>query len=315
MARARNIKPGLFKNELLVEQSLFVRLMFIGLWTLADREGRLEDRPKRIKLELFPYDQDDTNEALSVLAENGFIERYQADGKSVIQIVNFLKHQTPHGTEKDSELPAKDGSYNVNFRNGSGYVTGSKRANNVKKAADNVSLPGSNGEDPSGKRPDILNPDSLNPESGIEKQSAVAGKKSGRSDYTDEFEKAWKAYPSRPGASKADSFKAWNARLSSGADPLAITAGVNRYAAYCIAVNVEPQFIKQPSTFFGPSEHYLSDWSIPQHRAVAAVSRPTSGRQASIDNYAAQAAAARGNHDESNGGQERDITGQCQVVA
>ena len=64
MARARNIKPGLFKNELLVEQSLFVRLLFVGLWTLADREGRLEDRPKRIKLELFPYDSEDTDAAL-----------------------------------------------------------------------------------------------------------------------------------------------------------------------------------------------------------------------------------------------------------
>ena len=49
MARARNIKPGFFKNEFLAEMPCEVRLLFIGLWTLADREGRLEDRPKRIK--------------------------------------------------------------------------------------------------------------------------------------------------------------------------------------------------------------------------------------------------------------------------
>jgi len=84
MARARNIKPGLFKNELLVEQSLFVRLLFVGLWTLADREGRLEDRPKRIRLELFPYDNDDVDSALNILVENGFIVRYQAAGFNVI---------------------------------------------------------------------------------------------------------------------------------------------------------------------------------------------------------------------------------------
>ena len=54
MARARNIKPGLFSNEVIAELPAFDRLLFIGLWCLADREGRLEDRPKRIKMELFP---------------------------------------------------------------------------------------------------------------------------------------------------------------------------------------------------------------------------------------------------------------------
>ncbi|WET12901.1 hypothetical protein P3S72_12450 [Pseudomonas sp. D3] len=37
MARARNVKPGLFSNELLVELPAFDRLAFIGLWCLADQ--------------------------------------------------------------------------------------------------------------------------------------------------------------------------------------------------------------------------------------------------------------------------------------
>ena len=45
MARARNIKPGFFKNELLVGLPYEYRLLFIGLWTIADRDGRFEDRP------------------------------------------------------------------------------------------------------------------------------------------------------------------------------------------------------------------------------------------------------------------------------
>ena len=48
MARARNIKPGFFANENLAECDPLARLLFAGLWCLADREGRLEDRPKRI---------------------------------------------------------------------------------------------------------------------------------------------------------------------------------------------------------------------------------------------------------------------------
>ena len=56
MARARNIKPGFFDNEILGELPALTRLLFIGLWCLADREGRLQDRPKRIKKELLGYD-------------------------------------------------------------------------------------------------------------------------------------------------------------------------------------------------------------------------------------------------------------------
>ena len=52
MARARNIKPGFFKNEDLAECSPWARLCFAGLWTLADREGRLEDRANVIQDEL-----------------------------------------------------------------------------------------------------------------------------------------------------------------------------------------------------------------------------------------------------------------------
>ena len=39
MSRSRNIKPGFFKNEHLAECQPLARLLFIGLWTLADREG------------------------------------------------------------------------------------------------------------------------------------------------------------------------------------------------------------------------------------------------------------------------------------
>lgn len=171
MARSRNIKPSFFKNELLVEMGAFDRLLFIGLWCLADREGRIEDRPKRIKMELFPCDAYDVDDGLRELERHGFVKRYEAAGVRVISIVNFHKHQTPHGTEKDSELPDETGAMTVHDRGQNGYVTGTKRKNNVKTDADNgdsqlntcdppVSTQGENT-----LNPDSLNPDSLNPES------------------------------------------------------------------------------------------------------------------------------------------------------
>ena len=68
MARARNIKPAFFRNAELVELSFEARLFFIGLWTAADRDGRLEDRPKQIKMEIFPADSVDCDALLSDLA-------------------------------------------------------------------------------------------------------------------------------------------------------------------------------------------------------------------------------------------------------
>lgn len=108
MARARNIKPGIMENESLADLSHTHRLLFIYLWMLADRDGRLEDRPKRIRIQAFPYDDVDVDSALNDLARTGFILRYTAAGTDIIQVVNFAKHQAPHVREKASELPCPE---------------------------------------------------------------------------------------------------------------------------------------------------------------------------------------------------------------
>jgi hypothetical protein len=107
MARARNIKPGFFKNEDLGTADPYVSLLFAGLWTLADKAGILEDRPLRIKAELFPYrDGFDINGYLTVLVTLKLIHRYEVGGVKYIQVINFEKHQNPHHTEKNSEFPS-----------------------------------------------------------------------------------------------------------------------------------------------------------------------------------------------------------------
>jgi hypothetical protein len=109
MARSRNIKPGLFKNEDLAECSIWARYLFPGLWCIADRSGRLEDRPKRIKGELLAFDSVDVEPLLDELAKHGFIARYEVDGQRIIQILTFGKHQNPHFREQPSELPPMPG--------------------------------------------------------------------------------------------------------------------------------------------------------------------------------------------------------------
>lgn len=103
--RARNIKPGFFTNDELAELPSLVRLLFVGMWCMADRSGRMKDRPKKIKAEVLPFDDIDTDVSLDLLARAGFIDRYTVDGNKYIQINNFSKHQSPHIKESASEIP------------------------------------------------------------------------------------------------------------------------------------------------------------------------------------------------------------------
>ncbi len=105
MARIRTIKPDFFTNEDLVELSPFHRLLFIGLWTQADREGRLKDRSKRLKAMLLPYDDCNIDQLLSDLADHGFVVRYEIEGERFLSIPTFTKHQRPHPKEPVSEIP------------------------------------------------------------------------------------------------------------------------------------------------------------------------------------------------------------------
>lgn len=105
MARSRNIKPGFFTNDELAECSPLARLLFAGLWTIADKEGRLDDRPKKIKALVLPFDNVDCDDCLKQLHDRHFITRYSVEGNGYIQISNWKKHQNPHCKEAPSEIP------------------------------------------------------------------------------------------------------------------------------------------------------------------------------------------------------------------
>jgi hypothetical protein len=91
--RKRRVKPEFYTNEQLASCSFAARFLFLGLGMLTDREDRLEDRPKRIKGELLPYDDLDVGALLDELSSHGFIVRHEAGGKRFIQIAAFSGHQ------------------------------------------------------------------------------------------------------------------------------------------------------------------------------------------------------------------------------
>lgn len=105
MARARNLKPSFFSNEDLAGIPPLGRILFAGLWCLADREGRMEDRPARIKAQVLPYDNASVDQLLDKLAAAGFLVRYAVDTKRYLYIKTFAKHQNPHKQEQPSVIP------------------------------------------------------------------------------------------------------------------------------------------------------------------------------------------------------------------
>lgn len=222
MARARNIKPALFKNEVLGVADPLLTLLFEGLWLLADREGRLEDRPLRIKAEVFPYrDGLNIEEMLNWLDANDFIIRFSVDGKRYIQIDNFTKHQNPHKNEPPSEIPSvSDGCRTSDKVGTSSETIGSA-------PADSLSL------DSGFLIPDPLTP-SLAPGAVVEATP-------------DLFARFWGLYPNKKGKTAAE--KAWQKLKVTEALFTEIADGLGRYCVSREWKKDGGQYIPHPATW------------------------------------------------------------------
>ena len=106
--RIRSIKPEFFTHEGLfdLEEStgLPVRIVFIGLWCVADREGRFRWEPRRLGVQIMPYSTRDFALILNALESAGFVQKYGANGEFGL-IPSFLKHQCINAREAKSTLP------------------------------------------------------------------------------------------------------------------------------------------------------------------------------------------------------------------
>ena len=146
MKRTRQINPGFFTNDELADITPLGRLLFAGLWVIADREGRLEDRPKKIKAEILPYDNCDVDDLLNQLQNAGFIKRYKVDiprtdqgntmdtpkaDVGIIQVVNFTKYQHPHRNESASTLPPQTAESHM--ESGSAEVESQERTMDIPR--------------------------------------------------------------------------------------------------------------------------------------------------------------------------------------
>lgn len=193
MARARNIKPSFFSNELLGECQPLARLLFAGLWCWADRSGRLEERPARLKAEILPYDNCDVGRLLAELANRHFIVRYEVAGCKYIQITKFNLHQNPHVKERASTIPAPG-------------------LHHTSPADSLIRIPSSGFLIPESGIP-ILRANDVGTANEVETEGEPPAKPTADPVYPTEFSDFWEAYPNRGGRKrgKQKAFSLWKA--------------------------------------------------------------------------------------------------------
>lgn len=235
MPRMRMIKPGFFTNDELAEIPPLGRILFAGLWCLADRAGRLEDRPKKIKAELLPYDEADADELLSCLASHQFIIRYRVNSVRYIQVTNFERHQSPNVKEPPTALPAPCQHSESTVQETPVTVT--------------VTVTGTDTDtdtEPTDAAPAGADETDAPPRKVVRLASA--------SDYSEAFNRFWSAYPRR--VNKHGAWLEWQRRLKEGAVEDELIRAADNLARYCEREGTDEQFIPHASTFIGRQRRF-----------------------------------------------------------
>lgn len=96
MARIRTIKPEFWHDEKVGHLSIPARLLFIGLWNLADDSGIVRGNPIYLRSQLFPYDdikKDAIEKWVSEIEKQRMVRTFEAHLEKFIEIINFKKHQ------------------------------------------------------------------------------------------------------------------------------------------------------------------------------------------------------------------------------
>jgi len=112
--RIRTIKPEFFHHEGLFElekeTNLPIRIAFAGLWCVCDREGRFKWEPRRIGVQVLPYDNLEFSRVLDALVTRAFVVKYRVGDEWFGCVPGFKKHQVINNRESESTIPAQNAS-------------------------------------------------------------------------------------------------------------------------------------------------------------------------------------------------------------
>lgn len=124
MARIRTLKPTIWESEQVAELPAEVQILFIGLITQADDEGRQKGSPQLVRSKIFPYADyslQRIREWLRKLVEADLIHWYTVDGREFIELPTWEKHQrVSHPTK--SALPSHSEADSADAPEDSGII-------------------------------------------------------------------------------------------------------------------------------------------------------------------------------------------------
>lgn len=110
MANKRMINSSVWTDEKFIESDDVTRLVWFGLITNVDDQGRISNNSALLKAAIFPADRKSTTtlkNSVKKLEDAGMVLCYEKDGKNVIQIIKWWEHQSP-AWAAPSSLPAPD---------------------------------------------------------------------------------------------------------------------------------------------------------------------------------------------------------------
>lgn len=97
MARRRMIDPGIWSDPTIGELSITARLLFIGMLSLADDEGRIDLNVRYLRKEIFGYDELTIADVCDLLSEIRQkcrnIECYEVDGREYAVFLTWSRYQ------------------------------------------------------------------------------------------------------------------------------------------------------------------------------------------------------------------------------
>ena len=111
MTKKRMIHDCIWKSEGMSGFTIRQRLLWIGLITTADDQGRGRAHPGLVRASIFPFDQitlDDITADLQAIADTGMLILYEDDGKRLYQVVNWWEYQSPAWVSA-SDYPPPEG--------------------------------------------------------------------------------------------------------------------------------------------------------------------------------------------------------------
>lgn len=200
--RIRSIKPQFFLDSKILDLPPLARLLFIGLWCCADREGRMHYDPRELRRQVLPDEtQSVFDEMFGALTAANLVRLYAVENSSYVDIPHFLAHQVPYHKEQPSIIPSREGS-----RPGKGRVKTLTRKGHDRSGAGAVIGAGAGaGEEQEGR--------------GEEKDTPIPPSRSRAPvAVTGGFQNAWNAYPHHQQRSKRGA--AWKLWVKAELEPL-----------------------------------------------------------------------------------------------